>query len=235
VGLPLRFALPILVVFAVLFLGLMGWFLRQGYGTTGAAFGPGTVAEQGDARIQATPAPIATDPPGTFTVPQTGTGPMTGASNALPGRSTGGGSPAAPPAPVMAELQALRGRLAHNPKDLAALVGLGDMEFDAQKFDRAHGYFTRALALDPSNPDVRTDDAIAQHMTGHDLDALGELDHVLAVRPRFGPAIFNRGVVLQAIGRRTDAIAAFQRYLTVAGPDDPRAADAKAALQQLGA
>jgi hypothetical protein len=235
VGLPLRFALPILIVFAVLFLGLMGWFLRQGYGTTGSAFGPGTVAEQGDARIQATPAPIATDPPGTFTVPQTGTGPMTGSSNALPGRSTGGGTPVGPPAPVMAELQALRGRLARNPKDLAALVGLGDMEFDAQKFDRAHGYFTRALALDPSNPDVRTDDAIAQHMTGHDLDALAELDHVLVQRPRFAPAIFNRGVVLQAIGRRSDAITAFQRYLTIAGPDDPRAADAKAALQQLGA
>lgn len=234
-GLPPRLALPILVVFAVLFLGLMGWFLHQGYGTTGSAFGPGVVAEQGDARIQATPAPIATDPPGTFTVPQTGTGPMTGGSTALPGRSTGGGSPVGPPAPVMAELQALRGRLARNPKDLAALVGLGDMEFDAQKFDRAHDYFARALALDPTNPDVRTDDAIALHMTGHDLDALRELDGVLAQRPGFTPAIFNRGIVLQAIGRRTDAIAAFHRFLQVAGPDNPRDADAKAALQQLGA
>ena len=74
----------------------------------------------------------------------------------------------------MAELQALRGRLARNPKDLAALVRLGDMEYDAQKFDRAHDYFARALALDPANPDVRTDDAVAQHMTGHDIEALGE-------------------------------------------------------------
>jgi Tetratricopeptide repeat len=235
VGLPPRLAIPILVVFGVAFLSLMGWFLRQGYGTTGAAFGPGVVAEQGDARIQATPAPIATDPPGTFTVPQTGTGPIGGASTALPGQSTGGGSPVGPPAPVLAELRLLRARIASNPRDLAALVQLGDMEFDAQKFDRAHGYFTRALALDPTNPDVRTDDAISQHMTGHDLAALAELDQVLAERPGFASAIFNRGVVLEAIGRRTDAIAAFQRFLKVAGPENPRAADAQAALQQLGA
>lgn len=234
-GLPLRIAVPILAVFAVLFLGVMGYFLKIGFGTTGSAFGPSGPAQQGDANIRATPAPIATDPPGTFTVPQTGTGPISGGTNALPGQSTGGGGPAgAPPAPVMAALQELRGRVARNPKDLAALVALGNMEFDAQKFDKADGYYRRALALDPSNPDVRTDDAVALHQTGHDLEALASLDRVLKERPNFPTAVFNRGVVLQAIGRRSDAIAAFQHYLKVAGPNDPRAADARAALQQLG-
>jgi thioredoxin-like negative regulator of GroEL len=235
VGLPPRIAVPILVVFAVVFLGVMGYLLRIGFGTTGSAFGPsGTVAQQGDARIAATPAPIATDPPGTFTVPQTGTGPMQGGSSALPGASTGGGGPAgAPPAPVMQELTALRARLAKNPGDLAALVQLGDMEFDAQKYDKATTYFARALALDPGNPDVRTDYATALHETGHDLPALTQLDRVLKARPGFRPALFNRGVVLQAIGRRTDAIADFRAYLKHASSDDQRADAARAALQQL--
>jgi len=236
VGLPARIAIPILAVFAVIFLGVLGWFLRIGFGTTGSAFGPGTVAEQGDARIQATPAPIATDPPGTFTVPQTGSGPMQGGSTALPGASVGGGNAAGggPPAPIMQELQALRARLAHNPNDLAAIVRLGDMEFDAQKFDKATDLYRRALALDPSNPDVRTDLATALHENGHDLDALAQLDAVLKERPDFHPAVFNRAVVLQAIGRRTDAIAAFKHYLAITGPDDPRAPNARAALQQPG-
>jgi Tetratricopeptide repeat len=240
VGLPPRIAIPILAVFAVVFLGVLGWFLRIGFGTTGSAFGPGTtagsatVAQQGDARMQATPAPIATDPPGTFTVPQTGTGPMQGRSNALPGAGVGGGTPAGPPGPVMEELTALRARLARNPKDLAALVRLGDMEFDAQKFDKASDYYARALALDPTNPDVRTDYATALHQNGRDLDALKQLDAVLKERPRFATALFNRGVVLQAIGRRTDAIADFKHYLSLVKPDDRRAADARAALQQLG-
>ncbi|MDB5072291.1 MAG: repeat-containing protein [Candidatus Eremiobacteraeota bacterium] len=233
-GLPARIAIPILAVFAVVFLGILGWFLRIGFSTTGSAFGPSTApAEQGDARIQATPAPIATDPPGTFTVPQTGTGPMK-SSGALPGAGVGGGTPAGPPGPVMAELQQLRARIARNPKDLAALVQLGNMEFDAQKFDKAADFYARALALDPANPDVRTDYATALHQSGQDLDALKQLDAVLKQRHDFPTALFNRGVVLQAIGRRTDAVADFRRYLQIVKPDDARAAAARSALQQLG-
>ena len=233
-GLPARIALPILAVFAVVFLGILGWFLRIGFSTTGSAFGPGGVSEQGDARIQATPAPIATDPPGTFTVPQTGSGPIAGRSNALPGAGVGGGTPAGPPGPVMQELTQLRARLARNPNDLAALVQLANMEYDAQKFDKAAALYVRALALDPSNPDVRTDYATALHRGGRDLDALKQLDLVLRERPEFHAALFNRGVVLRAIGRRTDAIADFKKYLGVAGSDDPRAPEARAALQELG-
>jgi hypothetical protein len=229
VGLPSRIAIPIIVVFAAVFLGIMGYLLKVSFGTTGSAFGAGQVAQQGDARIQATPAPIATDPPGTFTVPQTGTGPMQGQSSALPGASVGGG----PPAPVMQQVQSLRERIARNPKDLAALVQMGDMEFDAQKYDKAADYLQRALALDPSNPDVRTDYASALHQTGHDLDALAQLDTVLRERPKFVNAVFNRGVVLQAIGRRTDAAAAFRQFITLVPSSDPRVATAKEALQQL--
>jgi hypothetical protein len=161
--LPARFAIPILVVFAVVFLGILGWFLRIGFGTTGSAFGPsGAPAEQGDARIAATPAPLATDPPGTFTVPQTGTGPAQGGPNALPGASTGGGNAAGPPAPVMQQLTELRARIARNPKDRAALVQLGDMESAARKFDKAADYYHRALALDPGDADVKARYAAAQ-------------------------------------------------------------------------
>jgi hypothetical protein len=156
VGLPARIAIPILVVFAVAFLGILGWFLRIGFATTGSAFGPsGTPAQQGDARIAATPAPLATDPPGTFTVPQTGSGPAQGGSNALPGASTGGGNAAGPPAPVMQQLTELRARIARDPKDRAALVQLGDMEFAAQKFEKAVHYYRLALVLAPGDADVK--------------------------------------------------------------------------------
>jgi hypothetical protein len=230
----MRIAAPILVVFTVVFLGIMGYLLRVGFGTTGAAFGPG-VRQQGDANLQATPAPIATDPPGTFTVPQTGTGPMQGNSSALPGAQVGGGTPAGPPAPIMAEVQSLRGRLARNPKDLAALVTMANLEYDAHFYDRAIPYYQRALALDPSNPDVRTDYATALHETGRDLDALKQVDEVLRERPKFPNAAYNRAVYLQAIGRQTDAKAAYQSFLKLVPASDPRAADAKAALQKLGA
>jgi tetratricopeptide (TPR) repeat protein len=234
-GLPLRIALPIFAVVAALFIGVMGYFIKAGLGNSGTALGYGAAApaEQGDARIAATPAPVAivTDPPGTFTVPQTGTGPVApaGAQAPLPGAAVGGGGP---PAPVMQELAELRARLKANPSDLAALVTLSDMYFDAGKFDQAIGYYTRALALDPTNPDVRTDYATALHQTGHDIEALKQLDLVLADRPKFLQAMYNRAVVLRAIGRRTDAIAAFKAFIAAA-PNDPRDSDAKTNISEL--
>jgi tetratricopeptide (TPR) repeat protein len=229
-GLPLRIALPIFVVFAAIFIAVMGYFVKAGLGEGGTALGYGAPAEQGDARVRATPPPAAlvTDPPGTFTVPQSGTGPVAQTS-ALPGNTVGGGGP---PAPVMQQLQAMRDRLKANPNDLAALVTLASMYYDAGKFDQAIGYDKRALVLDPGNPDVRTDYATALHQTGHDLDALAQLSTVLDKRPKFVQALYNRGVILASIGRRTDAVDAFHRFITVA-PNDPRVSDARATIAEL--
>ncbi len=48
-GLPPRIAIPVLIVFAVVFLGIMGYLLKLGFGTQGSAFGPGATT-QGDTR-----------------------------------------------------------------------------------------------------------------------------------------------------------------------------------------
>jgi hypothetical protein len=58
-GLPLRIALPIFAVIAVIFIAIMGYFVKLGLGDNGTALGYGAPAEQGDARIQAGAAPAA--------------------------------------------------------------------------------------------------------------------------------------------------------------------------------
>jgi len=245
VGLPPKIVVPIVAVFAVVFLAIMGYFLRIGFGTTGAAFGPQAQShEQGDARIAATPVPDAgpTDPPGTVDIPQSGTGNPPPAGNAPPGAGAGAGGADAlppgnptgggPPAPVMALLTQLKARVARNPRDIAALVDLGNLYFDASKFDQAAGYYGRVLALDPTNPDVRNDQAAALHATGHDLEALRDVDRVLTERPNFPQALFNRGIILGSMGRRSDATDAYRAFLRVA-PSDPHAPDARAAIKEL--
>jgi hypothetical protein len=243
VGLPVKVVIPIVAVFAVIFLGIMGYFLRIGFGTTGAAFGPQAQQhEQGDARIAATPVPdtAPTDPPGTIDIPQSGTGPVagnpppvsaptTGPDALPPGNPTGGGGP---PAPVMQLLGQLKARITKNPRDIAALVELGNLYFDASKFDQAVSYYTSALALDPTNPDVRNDEAAALHASGHDLDALREVNRVLSERPNFPQALFNRGIILGSMGRRSDAVVAYRAFLRVS-PKNDHAADAQAAIKEL--
>jgi len=212
------------------FLGVIGYFLKVGLGTTGAALGP--AVQQGDANIRATAAP------GEVVVPQSGGGLGSSGTGAGP-NGVGGGTPVqaaggGPPAPVQRLLVDLRGRLQRNPNDLAALVSIANLYFDAAKYAQAIPYYKRALALDPGNPDTRTDYATALHGKGDDLVALHELESVLAKRPNFPEALFNEGVVANAIGRRTEAIDAFKRFLR-AKPGDQRAGDARTALQNLGA
>src|SRR5471030_1995264 len=125
-GLPTRVVIPLLILFSVVFLGIMAYFLRIGFATEGSAFGTSAPHEQGDSRIAATPAPLL--------------------PNALPGNQVGGGGP---PAPVMAALTGLQARVAKNPRDKQSLVALGTMYFEAGKYDQALTYNQRALAVDP--------------------------------------------------------------------------------------
>jgi len=193
----------------LVFLSIVGYFLKIGLGVTGSALGP--AVQQGDSNLQVGAAP----------------------------NEVGGGSPAqavaaAPPAPVQRLLVELRGRLQRDPNDLPALRSLGNMYVDAGKYPQAITYYARALGLDPSNVQTRTDYASALHGAGQEQAALVQLKAVLAERPDFPQALFDEGAVAAAAGQRTLAIGAFRRFLQVA-PEDQRAGDARAALQNLGA
>jgi cytochrome c-type biogenesis protein CcmH/NrfG len=56
-----------------------------------------------------------------------------------------------PPAGVQMQLQELRVRIAHNPKDDVALTQLADMYLAVGKYAQAIPYYQRALAVNPSN------------------------------------------------------------------------------------
>jgi thioredoxin-like negative regulator of GroEL len=215
-------------VTALAFLGVIGYFLKIGLGVTGSALGP-----EAKAVVPVTDS-LPSTAPGEVTVPQSGGGNADGGPNGV-----GGGTPAqvagaGPPAPVQRLLLDLRQRIAKNPSDLAALVNLANLYFDAAKYPQAIDYYKRALALDPANPDTRTDYATALHGKGDDLQAIHELEAVLRKRPDFPEALFNEGVVANAIGRRSEAVDAFKRFLKVK-PGDSRAGDARQALANLGA
>ena len=215
--------MPILTVSAICVIALIAYFLKIGLGVTGSALGP-------EAKTTALPATqTATAAPGEVVVPQTGGAPVGGGGPAAAAPAGGG-----PPAPVQRMLTELRGRIARNPSDLSALVSLAQLYFDAGKFAQALPYYRRALALDPANPDTRTDYATVLHATGDDLGALDQLNVVLKERPDFPAALFNRGVVDAAIGRRTDAVDSFQRFIKVA-PHDSKLDEARTALKNLGA
>ncbi len=121
-GLPPRIYLPIVIVIAAIFLGVIGYLLKLGFSTGGSVFGTGTGASS-----QAGTAGAATAGPGAVNV-------------------EGG-----PPATVRVQLQELRDRIARSPKDDVALTQLGDLYLAVGKYSEAIPYYVRALAANPHN------------------------------------------------------------------------------------
>ncbi len=61
-----------------------------------------------------------------------------------------------PPAPVVAQLQTLRERIAAHPKDDVALTQLADMYLAANRFQEAIPLYRRALRANPRNVAAQT-------------------------------------------------------------------------------
>lgn len=171
--------------------------------------------------------------------------------SATPAESTTSASTAAPPAATLpppitaapqqmldAQTKPLLQRLETNPKDISALIELGNIYFDASQWPAAIGYYTRALNEAPKNPDVRTDMGIAYYYSGDADRALKEFDRALKDDPRHAQTLFNVGVV--KLGGKNDpkgAIAAWESLLKIdpAYPDRAKVetllADAKSKIK----
>ena len=127
--------------------------------------------------------------------------------------------PQAMPAPsqmLNTQAEPLKARLMSNPKDVPALIELGNIYFDASQWNDAIGYYTRALNETPNNPNVRTDMGIAYFYSGDPDRALKEFDRSLTDDPRHVQTLFNVGVVkMNAKNDPKGAIAAWEELLKI--------------------
>jgi cytochrome c-type biogenesis protein CcmH/NrfG len=116
----------------------------------------------------------------------------------------------------MADEQAksLLADLARNPKDVAMLIKVGNTYYDAQQYKDAITYYQRALDLQPSNADVRTDMGTAYWYLGDADTAIREFDRSLQYNPTHPGTLLNLGVVKwQGKMDINGALAAWQKLL----------------------
>ncbi len=148
------------------------------------------------------------------------------------GGGMAGGAPQRMPQQIMQMVQGYKAALAKNPKDLDAIIGLGNLEFDSGQWLKAIDYYTRALSVDPKNMDVRVDRAVAYHSMGQNDIAQKELLAVTRERPDHKNAWLNLGVVARESGDKAGAIRAWQRYLEL-DPQGEHAAGIKQEIENL--
>ncbi len=141
--------------------------------------------------------------------------------------ATAPGETGKPPLPELSEAE-----IAKLPKDFAKLVEMGNHYFDHQQFHDAMVIYRKALEIDSTDFNVRTDYAAALNFMGEFAGAKRELEKVLAKNPKHIVATFNLGVVYINTGDNANARKYWNKYLEL-DPNSPRAAEVRKMLAEL--
>ena len=135
-----------------------------------------------------------------------------------PGQVTRPAPAVAPPHSALgslsAEIRELRNIVDNDPENRAAWVRLGNLYFDTDRFMEAIDAYTRALEIEPNDPDVITDRAIMYRRIGEFEKAANEFRRAAEIDPRHLNSLLNLGVVLRYdLNDLEGAINAWQMYL----------------------
>ncbi|OGP73393.1 MAG: hypothetical protein A2V86_15320 [Deltaproteobacteria bacterium RBG_16_49_23] len=129
-------------------------------------------------------------------------------------------APAPPPGPDPAEaalkVKTLKEIIKKDPKNLPALVELGNLHFDAGQPKEAIETYSQYLAIKPDNPDVRTDLGIMYRALGDFDRAIEEFKKATQSDPKHVNSRYNIGIVL--LHDKQDvkgAVKAWEDYLKV--------------------
>ena len=135
----------------------------------------------------------------------------------------------------MEDVIAFKARLDKNPKDLEALISLGNANMMISRFDAAQDLYTRALAINPKDLDVRTNLAIAYQYGGKPERAFTELNKNLGYDPKHDPTMYNLGF-LYYYDKKDSAAALdiWKRWLALY-PNAPAAGDVSKQIAKIEA
>lgn len=153
----------------------------------------------------------------------------------MPARQ-GSAQSAAPPPPLdESRARALEAVAAKDPKNRESRVQLGNLYFDAERYDQAIKWYEEAMKLDARDPNVSTDLGVSYFYTNQPDRALAQFDHSLKIDPRHAKTMLNIGIV-RAFGKEDlkGAMEVWQKLIDTA-PGSPEAERAKRALESLRA
>ena len=131
------------------------------------------------------------------------------------------------------QVQALRVVIDGDPTNVTARTQLGNLYFDAERYDQAATWYEEALKLSPRDVNVSTDLGVSYYYLNQADRALKQFDYSLGVDPGHAKTLLNLGVV-RAFGKQDlkGAAAVWQQLIQMA-PDSEEAQAARRALDSL--
>jgi tetratricopeptide (TPR) repeat protein len=154
---------------------------------------------------------------------------------AQPAAAASSAPAAAPAAAVLDEnrVNAFKSVAEREPTNPKPRVELGNLYFDAERYNDAIKWYGDALKLDPKDVNVSTDLGVSYYYTNQPDKALAQFDQSLKIDPKHAKTILNVGIV-KAFGKQDleGAQQAWQQVIQLA-PDSPEGQAAKRALDSL--
>lgn len=115
-----------------------------------------------------------------------------------------------------ARMLVLEREVEKNPGSLSAWLELGNLYFDANKYQDAIRAYTQYLNLNPNSPDVWTDLGVMQRRSGNPAEAISSFDKAIELNPQHEQARFNKGIVLlHDLGNRDEALKTWQELIKI--------------------
>lgn len=137
---------------------------------------------------------------------------------------------AAPPLD-QSRADALRAAAERSPADADVRVQLGNLYFDAERYEEATRWYEEALKIQPRDINASTDLGIGYYYMNQPDRALAQFDRSLAIDPKHAKTLLNVGIV-RAFGKQDleGAVKAWEQVLEAAAPDSQEAKLARQAL-----
>lgn len=130
-------------------------------------------------------------------------------------------------------IRTLEQETARNPKDVEAWIQLGNDYFDTHQAQKSVDAYGKALALQPDNPDVLTDQGVMYRELRQFQKALDNFQKANRLNPKHLQSLFNQGVVYaEDLNQPDKAIEAWNRVIAV-DPNTPLAQQARQAIQAV--
>ncbi|MBD3853826.1 MAG: tetratricopeptide repeat protein, partial [Acidobacteria bacterium] len=137
-----------------------------------------------------------------------GAGAVAGQTEALPeGHPPVDDSSGAGAQRMRQQVSEIQGLLDANPEDAGLMAAMGNVYFDAGRWDEARGWYEKSLVVSAGDPDVMTDLAVVFRNLGQPQKSVELLDQVIAASPDHWQAWFNKVIVLNFDLHEHDAAA----------------------------
>ena len=132
-----------------------------------------------------------------------------------------------------AKVTALKSVAEREPSNAKPRIDLGNLYFDAERYDDAITWYEAALKLTPRDVNLSTDLGVCYYYTNQPDKALAQFDKSLAIDPKHAKTLLNLGIV-RAFGKQdlAGATKAWEQVMAI-DPNSPEGQAAKRALDTL--